>query len=275
MPPTRSAVAIDPALLAAIKQAVRDEITTELTEIRKALKSLVEINQRLEDVERGLQFTSERLNSAIKDILPSISSHMTQLSEKLSLQTLEIDVHRRKWNLVLHGLNGPAGEDETRTRAACIKFAREVLKVPDADATQMAACHRLAKTQNAGIIIRFCDLAQRDRWLAGTRNLRDYQGPRISLSPDLPPVLRPLKDSLMQKRKNLAPDQKSVSRVRYRPQWPFVELQIGNRPPIKPDTSVTDVVTKALGMNPIFRIVETIEPIPEDQSSDESTVTED
>ena len=77
MPPTRSAVAIDPALLAAIKQAVRDEITTELTEIRKALKSLVEINQRLEDVERGLQFTSERLNSAIKDIFPSMGP-MTQ-----------------------------------------------------------------------------------------------------------------------------------------------------------------------------------------------------
>ena len=175
------------------------------------------------------------------------------------MQTMQIDVHRRKWNLVLHGLNGPAAEDERETRAVCIRFAKDVLKVPDAEDTRIAACHRLSRKQNAGVIIRFADLAQRDRWLAGTRNLRNHDR-KVSLSPDLPPVLRPMKDALMLTRSKLAADIKSKSRVRYLPTWPFVELRIDGQPPRRPDTTRADLVTNILGINPVLRIRESVEP---------------
>ena len=230
----------------------------DVTEIKNSLKSLVEINQRLEEVERGLQFTSERLEWVVKNILPAISSHMTKLAEGLAMQNLQIDVHRRKWNLILHGLKGRANESDTDTRAACIKLAKDVLKVPDAETTQLAACHRLSKKENAGVILRFSDLSQRDRWLSGSFNLRGTQH-KISISQDLPPVLRPLKDSLMLKRKNFTPEQKSQSRVHYLPVWPFVELQRKNRPPQHPETPMSDVLSKIIDMNPLFKVVENTE----------------
>ena len=258
---------IDPVLLAAIRQVIREEVTKELKEIKESLATLVDINKRLEEVEKGLQFTSERLDSAIKTILPSLSAHMTQLSEGLAMQTLQIDVHRRKWNLIVHGIEGPANEDEKLTRAACIKFAKDILQVEDAESTRLAACHRLSRKADAGIIIRFCDLAQRDLWLAGSSNLKGLTQ-KISISPDLPPVLRPMKDSLMLTRKNLPPTVKSESRVRYLHSWPFVELQIKNAPTQRPATSKSDIVKNMLKFDPFFEIVENVEPVnPEADTS--------
>ena len=112
---------------------------------------------------------------------------------------LEIDVHRRKWNLVIHGIDGGAGEDEATTRQTCKDFAKHVLKVDDADATLFSVCHRLSPKPNAGIIIRFVDLAQRDQWLTGTKHLKNHPK-KVSICPDPPPVPRPLKDELMQRR---------------------------------------------------------------------------
>ena len=200
-------VAVDARLIAAIKQVVREEmgqISTRLDSIDKTLTSLMEIQQRIEVVEESIQFTSSRLDSLATEILPALSDHMANLAESLALQTLQIDVHRRKWNIVIHGIEGPAGEEETATRDKCVTFARQVLKVEDANAWHLAACHRLSRKENAGIIIRFLDLSQRDRWLSGSKHLKGYTR-KISISQDLPPVLRPLKDSLMLTRSKLAP----------------------------------------------------------------------
>ena len=158
---------------------------------------------------------------------------MARIAESLAHQTLQIDVHMRKWNVVIHGIDGPAEEEEGVTRTKCVNFALEVLKVADVDAWHLAACHRLSRKANAGIILRFTDLAQRDRWLTGTKNLRGHNK-KISFSVDLPPILRPLKDSLMLMRSRLEPNIKSKSRVRHLPQWPFVELHIEGQSPKQP-----------------------------------------
>ena len=185
------------------------------------------------EVEEGLQFTSERLNTLAAEVIPAMADHMAQITESLAHQTLQIDVHRRKWNIIIHGIEGPAGELEHATRAKCIKFAQDILKVEDAASWHLAACHRLSQRANAGIILRFLDLAQRDRWLTGTKNLRGHPK-KISISTDLPPILRPLKDNLMLLRSKLAPDIKSKFRVRYLPRWPFVELKIEGQAPKNP-----------------------------------------
>ena len=200
-------------------------ISARLDTIDKTLVKLVEVQQRLVEVEEGLQFTSESLNSLAAEVLPAISNHMAQIAESLAHQTLQIDVHRRKWNIIIHGIEGPAGELEHATRAKSIQFAQEVLKVEDAASWHLAACHRLSQRANAGIILRFLDLAQRDRWLTGTKNLRGHPR-KISISPDLPPILGPLKDNLMLSRSKLAPGITSKSQVRYLPRWPFVELKV-------------------------------------------------
>ena len=42
----------------------------------------------------------------------------------------------------------------------------------------------------------------------------------------MPPVLRPLKDDILKIRKELPPDDKRTSQVKYLPNWPYVCLTI-------------------------------------------------
>ena len=123
----------------------------------------------------------------------------------------------RKWSLVIHGLDGGASEDGEVTRQTCKDFAKTVLKVEDAEATIFSACRRLSQRPNAGITIRFVDLAQWDRWLSVTKHLKNYNK-KILISPDLPPMLRSLEDELKQTRAQLPAQQKPKSRVRFIPQ---------------------------------------------------------
>ena len=249
---------IDAWILAAIKLAVREElgdISSRLENIDRTLANLVEVQRRMEVVEESIQFTSERLDALATEVLPALSNHMAQIAESLAHQTLQIDVHRRKWNVIIHGIDGPAGEEEGVTRTKCVNFAREVLKVADADAWHLAACHRLSQKANAGIILRFTDLAQRDRWLAGTKNLLGHTK-KISVSVDLPPILRPLKDNLMLMRSKLEPNIKSKSRVRHLPQWPFAELRIEGQSPKRPQETLASVTAKVLGFDHVFRVNE-------------------
>lgn len=70
----------------------------------------------------------------------------------------------------------------------------------------------------------------------------------VSISPDLPPVLRPLKSELLQKRRQLPAAQKARSSVRYLRAWPYVQLRVEGRPPVDPDTSFNGVLGKVLGV---------------------------
>ena len=146
-------ITIDTGILAAIKVVVREEmgvISARLDNIDKKLVKLVDVQQHLVEVEEGLQFTREGLNSLATERLPAISSHIAQITESLAHQTLQIDVHRRKWNIIIHGIEGPADDLEHATRAKGIQFAQEVLKVEDAASWHLAACHRLSQMANAG-----------------------------------------------------------------------------------------------------------------------------
>ena len=101
---------IDAQIPAAIKLAVTEEmgeISSQLEKIDKALVNLVYVKQRIEVVINSIQFTGERLDALVTKVLPALSSHMMQIAESLAHKTLQIDVYRRKWNIVIHGLNGP------------------------------------------------------------------------------------------------------------------------------------------------------------------------
>ena len=256
----------DPRIEAAfenlIKRVIKEELGGKLRKIDDDLEEIKQLKDRVEEVEKGLKFSSERLESLVKTTLPSVCAHMTKLAESLALQTLNIDTHRRKWNLVLHGIEGQANEEENLTRDKCVKFAKDVLEVEDASPTHLSACHRLSPKPNSGIIIRFCDLSRRDAWMSGTKNLKSYPK-KVSLSPDLPPSIRPMKDELMIKRRDLDTDEKTRSRVRYLREFPFVDLRIANQNSILPTTQKRDLVKTVLGLDPVFEIIESTSPILE------------
>ena len=239
---------LDPILIAAIRQAVRDEVSVELKKISDNIDDLVAISKRVEEVETAMKATYDRLENTINVMLPAVNEHMMKIAEGLTSQSLALEVHRRKWNLILHGVEGPAGESEAATRKACLKFASEALKLKDCEKTQFAACHRLSRKKDAGIIIRFLDLAERDRWLSGTVHLKNYAS-KVSLSPDLPPVVRPMKDELMLIRSKLDAETKKKAKVKHTPRWPFVNLQIEGQRPRLPTKTLGDIVKETTGVN--------------------------
>ena len=115
------------------------------------------------------------------------------------MQTLDLYMHWHKWGLTIQGLKGLDEEKECDTLEACVTLAKDHLQIPNAAVTDFSACDRLSTKANAGIILWFRDLQQRNQWLENAKNLKNHQD-RIGISPDLPPVLRPLKTELFKKR---------------------------------------------------------------------------
>lgn len=238
-------------LLDAIRDIVREELDTRLGPIENALKDIVDIKKRIDEAEASIQDTSCRLEDLTTKSLPTMAEEINTMMEGLAQQTLELDVHRRKWNLCIHGIKGVAGEPSATTRSLCVDLAKQYLQVPTADISDFSAAHRLSRSCDSGIILRFNDLSKRDAWLAGARYLKQHPD-RITISPDLPPKIRPMKTELLNIRKDLPDDTKSLSRIRHLPTWPFVELIVpGNNNPLRPSMSKQDVLKDILETDPL------------------------
>ena len=87
-----------------------------------------------------------------KVTIPALASHVEQVASALALQTLDIDVHRRKWSLTVQGLKGVADEDDADDHRACVQLAHQHLDIEDATEADFAACQGLSHKKDAGII---------------------------------------------------------------------------------------------------------------------------
>ena len=232
--------------------SIKDLVTDPMARLEQQLAQMNDLVTKVSAVETAMQFTSKRMDEFGKKkvALPALASHVAQVASALALQTLDIDVHRRKCSLTVRGLKGDADEDDADTRRVCVQQARQDLDIEDAAGADFAACHRLSHKKDAGIILRFRDLSQRNKWLLGARKLTNLQD-NISICPDLPPVPRPLKTELLQKRKSLPQEKKKNSHIKYWRQWPYVELTIPNSPKVRPSHQVSDIVSNVLGINPL------------------------
>ena len=83
---------------------------------------------------------------------------------------------------------------------------------------------------------------------------------KVSLSPDLPPILRPLKDTLMLSHSKLPPDIKSKFRVQYLPRWPFVELKIEGQAPKQHEETFMTITKMSLVLTMSWRSQRTLNP---------------
>ena len=260
---------IDPGIMAAIRQCIREEnkalradiksLQARLDKLDKLHQTITTLTSTIATVENGLQFASQRLDYMEEKVIPAIKNHIASIAQRQFHESLKKDAHGRKWNVVLHGVDGPAGEDESDTRNAVKDFAQAALKLSpdDIESTAFQACHRLSQKANAGIIIRFVDLTDRDKWLAGAKNIQTYiselrppnPDKKISMAIDLPPNIRPLKDNLMKKRRELPFEKRRRSKLRYLAKWPFVELRVEGDSPIRPTETLADITKATLGLD--------------------------
>ena len=183
----------------------RQKLVIAFCNLETAVNGLKDIHDTVKMLETSQEFANGRLDDLEKTALPSMAPNVEKIATQLALQTLDIDMHRCMWNLTIQGLKGLAHEDEADTRRACVNLAH--LGIPDASEFDFSACRRLSKKENAGIIVWFKDLQQRNECLINTKTLKSLTD-NISISADLPLVLQPLK-KLLQKQRDIPVDQKA------------------------------------------------------------------
>ena len=108
-----------------VQSTMRDELsdvtnTNRLDKIESDMKLLCDFKAKMDDVENAISNTSQRLDDLYKHSLPKIQQHIQDVATGLALQTLDLDVHRRKWSLTVQGLKGEENEDEDKTRDICV-----------------------------------------------------------------------------------------------------------------------------------------------------------
>ena len=174
-----------------IQAVVKQEVSDRLDRFEKQLTQLSALQQQMGDVTAAIDFASKKLEDLKSSSLPAplTYNHVKRVAEALAMQTLNLDMHRRKWSLTINGIKGASSEDDVDTRNACLQLARDHLGIPDADPNDLGAC---LMPLDAGIILRFRDLSRRNEWLFGAKNLKGHSD-AISINPEVPPFFMRLK----------------------------------------------------------------------------------
>jgi hypothetical protein len=123
-----------------------------------------------------------------------------------------------KVSLVKENLKTPL-----KKRCASLDMMISSLKTHMKCLSRVQACHRLKQEKNAGIIIRFNNLTDRNLSLQNAKNQKNSDK-SITIPPDIPPILKPLKKELLDARKELP--NKSTAKLRYSKSWPYISLKI-------------------------------------------------
>ena len=241
-----------PMIKLAVREVLAEDILPRLNNLEKQILELANIKATLNSQQtclnehtKSLTFLDQEVKEIQSKSIPRLETKFTDLNEKMCLNLLNLDVHRRKWTLLINGIKGESGENELVTRDKVKCFAKDKLEIEGADSHPLASCHRLAQRNDAGIIIRFVDLNDRNNWLSSARKLKNKRT-SVSISPDLPPVLRPLKDDILQIRKDLPPEDKKHSQVKYLPTWPYACLSVRGKPNINPRITKSNIIANYL-----------------------------
>lgn len=209
---------------------------------KELAKLLLEMEERLIKKMDSQNVDISELSIKLTNIQSSnadLKKKHDELDAKVSqaaLKIIDAELYSRKWSLVLYGL--PGHESESATRVEIFKICDKMnLSHPI-----LAACHRLGKTDGAAVIIKFVDLSDRDNWIKNSRKLKDYdyngKKLKLSISPNLPPVLNALKKSVFEKRAA-----NPGSRIQYCPTYPYVYgVKAGNNEKIFSDISKKQLV---------------------------------
>ena len=107
------------------RDAIKNEFGNHLDELESAVQSLTETQGTMRGLESSMDFSGQRLDDLQQTALPAVAQNIKQIASQLALQTLNIDIHLRKWSLMIQGLKGAADEDEDTTRQACVRLAKE------------------------------------------------------------------------------------------------------------------------------------------------------
>ena len=239
-----------------IRDIIREEIKTVQAEIEKSLDTKFkqftkDIRDRISKIETGLKTVTDDIATIKTDTLPKITSHYDAVLQKLTLSHLDLNVHRRKWGVIISGLDGESGESEKDTRQSVIDLGKKKLKIKDAELKDFSACHRLKSAANAPIIARFTDLSKRDTWMSKAKLLKNTN---TSISVDVPPCLRDVKKELVEAKKKLPEEARRRSYIKHYPSFPYFKLIRHDAEPTMHSYSEEGIARKCLDLKDSFAL---------------------
>ena len=110
---------IKDSIRAKMQAVIKAEVSGRLERLETSLQQLAELSQDVVAVKWSIDFTSKNLDDLHQTVLPALASHIEQVATSLALQTLDLDMHRRKWSITIHGLKGKAKEEEADAPGMC------------------------------------------------------------------------------------------------------------------------------------------------------------
>ena len=115
---------LTPIIRQAVKDAIREEVSDRLDKLEHKVSELTtmkstlrDLGNQIKDLEKSLEFSSQEIKDLNEKFIPALDKKFSDLSTKICMNLLNIDVHRRKWSLIINGLKGKQGETEPETRA--------------------------------------------------------------------------------------------------------------------------------------------------------------
>ena len=72
--------------------------------MKQQLAMLTDLQAQMTGLKSSLQFANKRIDDLYNTSLPTLAADVERVSTALAVQSLDIDVHHRKWALSLLGL---------------------------------------------------------------------------------------------------------------------------------------------------------------------------
>lgn len=222
----------------------KEELRLESEQRKKDFYEVIEekIDPKLEKMAENIQAEIRSLKNEMTDLRGDIEDLEKRVDTDMTrnaLRHIEKDLHDRKWALIVSGIPAVVNETTSDTKAIISELGKNVW---GKEINSFSACHRLSNNKDANIYVQFIELETRNLWLLNAKELKPYNiahKSRISIYPDLPVPLRPLKDDIMDMRKKFLLEKKKCS-IKYHQFFPFITLHVGpydKKVEVKPNIS--------------------------------------
>ena len=191
-------------------------------------QEIKETNERVGVLESHAELVNDLIKTLNEETVPNLED---KLNEEAN-ERIRLELWRRKWNVVIGGIEGTLNETPRVTEKKVRAFFETVLRMPTEETIYvlLQAVHILpggAYEQKRRIIVRFNSLIVRDEMLAAAMKLKKGSG--YSVVPDVPPSVAALRSKLLSQRRGMPPEEQRKTLLVYIKTYPCVALRKRNQ----------------------------------------------
>ena len=119
-------------MLEELASLIADELGPRLLRVEEQLARVVSLKDKVTELEKAMQYTADVQQELMQTTLPALATHVENVTTTLTLRTIDMEIHRRKWSLIVQGVQEPPNEDEPATRKCTVDFPTNCLHIENA-----------------------------------------------------------------------------------------------------------------------------------------------